>query len=669
MRVAVGIYFAVFVANASVAQPTRTPTDENEPKAEQKSPPELVMEDEFDAVELLELDIPIVVTASRHEQSITDVPYAISVITADDIRRSGARSIPDALRLAPGVDIAELSYGNYAVSPRGFASFNANKVLVLVDGRQIYDTLMSGTFWGAWPFQLEDIDQIEVIRGPAGVTWGANAVNGVINIITKDPDEQEGLTVSVGGGSRDTYKERVSYGLREGDLRLRFSAEHESSGGFKESTSAFGNLDDEYRNLRLGLHAIYEPDDENKYTYSVGSAVVDGNWPLPLASRLFRNPKAHAQANYVLGKWTHYIEEDNAFELTGYVNDFYLTSGLDWTDFRYQQLSLLLSHTFKPAEDQTFIWGLDTRWDLTSAANADPFMLAKDVVRSGSIGLYAQHEWRVAPLWMLHLGGRVEYDFYGGFHPTGRIALARKLEDGALVYGAVSRAFHMPAGPRRFLDFPVVGEFLQVTSERGLDPETLIAYEVGYRTKWWDRFDVDVNVFWNRYDDLLETIPELGPPGILQLKSKNGRSLSLYGVELGLKYAVSDSLTLLGNYTFQQTDTGLTELPGDAIYPPRHKFMAAVRYDVSDFWHLSSQLYYVGGVNGKDPSIPFITSHVGSYVRLDLGIIHEFDGDDASIAFGVRNLLDPDHPEGVGTGLDSAEVPRSLYVEYRVKIN
>ncbi len=153
-------------------------------------------EDEIDDIELLELEVPIVVTAARREQSITDVPYASSVITQEDIRWSGARSIPDALRLVPGVDVADLSFGSAAVSPRGFHGFLSRQILILVDGRQVYDSLFGGTLWGSWPFQLEDIERIEVIRGPGGVTWGANALNGVINIITKAPADQLGLTMS-----------------------------------------------------------------------------------------------------------------------------------------------------------------------------------------------------------------------------------------------------------------------------------------------------------------------------------------------------------------------------------------------------------------------------------------------------------------------------------------
>ncbi|RME40565.1 MAG: ligand-gated channel protein, partial [Planctomycetota bacterium] len=200
-----------------------------------------------DAIALMELDIPVVVTAARHEQKLSHVAYAMSVITAEDIRESGARTIADALRLVPGVDVADLSYGQTAVSPRGFHGFLANKTLVLVDGRQIYDSLFGGTLWQSWPFQLEDIERIEVIRGPGGVTWGANAVNGVINIITKDPDDQIGASLSLRGGSRGAFRQRLAYGAHAGAWRYRFSAEYESSDGFREGGSLLGRLDDDYK--------------------------------------------------------------------------------------------------------------------------------------------------------------------------------------------------------------------------------------------------------------------------------------------------------------------------------------------------------------------------------------------------------------------------------------
>ncbi len=403
-------------------------------------------EDGFADLSLEELmDVQVVVTASRRAQKITTVPYAISVITAEDIRRSGARSIPDALRLVPGVDVADLSFGNAAVSPRGFHGFLANQVLVLVDGRQIFDSLFGGTLWGAWPFQLEDIARIEVIRGPGGVTWGANAVNGVINIITKDPADQLGLTLSTSGGSRGIFKQHVGFGLQEGKLRMRISGEYERSDGFRKGGSILRNFEDDYKGGRFSLHAVYDKDEDNTFTFSAGSAVVDGGFPpTPLAGFGLRR-NSGSQASYVMGTWQRRIAGNDVIKLTGFVNDFQISPGLPQIDFRYQQIGLQLSHSFDLSQGHTRTWGIDTRADLLDAGNSDPFMLSKSFVSTGIVGLYLQDEWRLDPRWTLSLGGRVDYEFYGGLQPSARASLSYAVSDDVVIYGAVSRAFQMPA--------------------------------------------------------------------------------------------------------------------------------------------------------------------------------------------------------------------------------
>ena len=381
-----------------------------------------VDDDDFDMddIDLLELEVPVVVSASRRPQRLDTVPYAMSVITAADIRASGAHSIPDALRLVPGVDVADLTFGNAAVSPRGFHGFIASQVLVLVDGRQIYDSLFGGTVWGHWPFQMEDIERIEVIRGPGGVTWGANAVNGVINIITKDPGDQLGLTMSSRGGSRGTLGQRVAYGFRDGKLRVRVSAEYESSDGFNKGGSFLRSLDDDYKGGRLALHAIYDHGPDDTITISAGSAFVDGGFPATPQAGLGVRRNPGSQASYVLGKWVHRTSPDSEFEVTGYVNDFYASPGIPQIDYRYQQIGLQFAQTLRSEDNHTRTWGVDTRIDLLDGGNASPFMLSKNFVTTGIVGLYLQDEWRVAPKWMLSLGGRVDYEFYGGFQPSAR---------------------------------------------------------------------------------------------------------------------------------------------------------------------------------------------------------------------------------------------------------
>lgn len=621
-------------------------------------------------IELFDMDIPTVITAvSRRKQRLSEVPAAASVVSAEDIRRSGARSVPDALRLVPGMDVAELTYGQYAVSPRGLHSIYANRTLVLVDGRQIYDPMFSGTYWMAWPFQLEDIARIEVIRGPAGVAWGANAMNGVINIVTKDPADQLGVTVTAGGGSQGSHKEYLGYGFADDKLRMRVSGEMEGSDGFqKEGGLPFlSTFDDGLESAGGSVHAIYEASKRDTLTFSGGSRVVNENYPIPFFEQYARL-RPHSEASYLMANWSHEFAPDNTFELTGFVNDFHNRS-TTYTDYRYQQFALQLRHTFKPAEDHTLTWGIDSGFDLVDAGNSDPYMLSRSYVTGGVLGIYVEDEWQLAERWNLSLGARIDYDSYGGFQPSGRAALSYELSDDSLVYGAVSRAFHMPRGARRFLQIPVTFGILQTTADQDLDPETLLAYELGYRSRWLDdRLELNANVYWHDYDDLFLGKFRFGPPGLVRVNAENGDSFSMYGVELDSKFAVTDELTLLGHYTFQIPDSraGFNEI--GAISPPRHKFMIGARYSPFEDLHLSTHLHYVDNVEAREAENPITARHIDHYFRWDLRAEYEFWEDRASIAAGVRNLLDDHHPEGASVTINTGDVPRMIYAEFRLRL-
>lgn len=253
-----------------------------------------------DAIDLYELDVPIMVSVNRRKENIKTLPYAATVITAEDIRRAGARTVPDALRLAPGVDVSDLTSGTSAVSVRGMHGLLANTVLVLVDGRQIFDPMFGGTLWGNWPFQLEDIDRIEVIRGPAGVAWGANAATGIINIVTKDPNDQIGLTTTAGGGSRGWNKEHVGYGFKEDNLRMRVSTEYEATDGFRKGVSILGPFDDEYKGGRVGARGIWTPTKDDDVSFSFGNHILEGGvTPTPLALGGYRTSSSNA--NFLQG--------------------------------------------------------------------------------------------------------------------------------------------------------------------------------------------------------------------------------------------------------------------------------------------------------------------------------------------------------------------------------
>ncbi|MBP7934446.1 MAG: TonB-dependent receptor [Phycisphaerae bacterium] len=621
-----------------------------------------------DDIDLLTLEVPIVVTASRHEQKINTLPFAATIITAEDIRASGARNVPDALRLAAGVDVADITYNIAAVSPRGGQGALARKTLVLVDGRQVFDTLFGGTLWGNWPFQLEDIARIEIIRGPGGVTWGANAVYGVINIITKDPAEQQGLTVTGGGGSRGAQKEHLGYGFSDHKLRLRVSGEYEGSDGFRRGGSLLAGLEDDLKIGRSGVHAIYDAGPADKITLSGGHGLTDGGVSVAPLAKLFSSKNPTAQASFILGKWEHQVAPDNQFALNAYVNDYYACHGTRSVDYRYQQIALQFTDTIKNRDGHTLTWGLDTRTDLLDASNSDPYLMSKDFASTAIIGLYVNDEWQFAPRWRLDLGARIDYEFYGGFEPSGRVALSRELSDTSFVYAAVARAFQMPPLGIRFMQIPMLGGLAHMTSDQDVDAEQVIAYELGYRGEFFKRLQTNANLFCNQTDNMYIGHLRPGPPGLLQEYFENGVRGWTYGAELDARYPVNPQLTLLGNYTFERFDTNGSYRGAyiDEISQPRHKFMVGTRYSPLDRVHLSAHLYYVDSVSAVSPLFPQFRQSFDSYFRLDLRGEYEFWKDRGSVAVGVRNLLDPDHPEGSTAFSNHGEAPRMVYAEVRL---
>ncbi len=626
--------------------------------------------DDFEDIELLELDVPVVVTAARREEKITQVPYAVYIVTREDIRRAGALTIPDALRLVPGVDVAALSSNNSAVSPRGLHSFLSRMTLVLIDGRQAFDSFFGGEVWGAWPVQVEDIERIEVIRGPGGVTWGANAVNGVINIITRVPRDQQRFSSITTGGSRGLVQQYFRYGSTENGLRFRVSGEFGASDGFDVGGSLLRDLDDKYRKGSLALHAVIDATDRDSLTFSTGSSLVENGFP-PTPMALWHERQAGAQTNYALGRWQHQVAPGNSFEITGYVNNFWGSPGIRSANYRYQQYALQYAHTLRAGPRHTFSWGIDTRFDYVDASNADPHMLRQSRVRSGIVGLYLQDEWQFHERWRLNLGARIDYESYGGFQPSARTALSYQINERESAYAAISRAFQMPPAAFRFMATPFAAGLVQTTSVQDLDATPLLAYELGYRGRHFGRLDVGVALFWHEYGDITLFEPRLGPPALLNLQNRNLADASLYGIELDARFQATDDLTLLGNYTYQFLNwrSDLPYVYKDSIYPPDHKFMVGAHYDVLEDLHLAGHLYFVDGTKAPNPAFALVSRSIDSYFRLDLRAEYEFWDDRAAFAVGVQNLLDHHHPESSTLFLNDAEVPRTFFAQLRINFD
>ncbi len=255
--------------------------------------------------------------------------------------------------------------------------------------------------------------------------------------------------------------------------------------------------------------------------------------------------------------------------------------------------------------------------------------------------------------------------------------LSTQLTDSTALYGAVSRAFHTLCGATRFIEAPLLDGLGGLSTDPDIRPTTLLAYELGARGRYFGKLDLNANLFWNEYDDVYTFQPRFGPPGLVKFELMNNAQAAIYGAELEAKVALTKSLSLLGSYAYQQLawDSVGGIWQKDAMSPPQHQFMVGARYNpAADLHlplaglHLSSHLYYVDGVQAPNPEFPFVARDIAPYYRLDLLAEYEFWKKQASVAVGVKNLLDDHHPEGATLFLNSAEVPRMVWAELRIRI-
>jgi iron complex outermembrane receptor protein len=623
---------------------------------------------ELDSIALYDLEVPTVFSAARREERLDTVPYAMSVITAEDMRAAGVLRVPEALRLVPGVDVAALGMTNYAVSPRGLHGYISNLTLVLIDGRQIYDSLFGGTIWEAWNLPVDNIERIEVIRGPAGATWGTNAVNGVINIITKDPRGEDGLTYIQQGGLRGFHREQISYSWSDEKLAYRVTGEYESHDGVVRGGSLITPLDDFGWSTRGSFRLDYQANETDQWQFTGGHH--SGQNGQTATTAFFNQLTPYTRGSYLTLNWTRQVDVDNQISFFGYINDFAVSNGLPSVDYAYQQYALQFSHSCKSVDNQYFTWGIDTRLDQFDGSNADPFITDEAIIQSGIISIYAHNEWQVSDSWRLDLGGRVDYDSYFGFQWSGRTAMRYQIDERSSVYGAISRAYQSAPAAVRNLNLPIANPFVYLTVDQDVVSTDLLAYEIGYHTQPNEKFELGITPYWHEYDNISTNGLAAPPPGPIHLKNRTTAEASLYGVEVDARYRLSDNTLLLGNYTYQDVywRSKSNFIDSDYIRPPRHKFMTGVRNSPIENLHLSAHLYFTDCTSAADGADLIKPLRIDKVFRLDLRAEYEFWNDRAALAVGVQNLLDNHHYEGSTSFLNSSEVPRMVYAELRLSL-
>lgn len=581
-----------------------------------------------------------VTSVSRSAQSVGEAPAAIFVITADDMIRSGVRSIPAALRLAPNLQVARLDSANYAISARGFnhSSGTANKLLVLMDGRIVYTPLYSGVFWDEQNAIMEDLDRIEVVSGPGGALWGSNAVNGVINIVSRDAHETQGL-LATGGASESSRALGVRYGARFGDagaFRIYGLGLQRSVG---EPT--------EWVNSQLGFRADWGGASD---TFTLQGDIYQGRQDRLLGQV---NETEIAGGN-VLGRWSRRFDGGSEFVLQGYA---------DRTE--RQVSSGIVAEVDAGAIDAQFQFSIGAAHDVVVGAGArvtrDTFMpgpgtvfLNPDTRTLETFNVFAQDTIALTENLDLIAGLKLEENDYTGLEYMPSFRLAWRPDASSLVWAAVSRAVRTPARfDRDLINTGILAGGPDFVSE------TVIAYELGYRAQPSERFWYSVSTYFNVYDDL-RTV-EATSAFVFPLEVRNGMNGDTYGVEAWGSYSMANWWRLNAGLNWQQKDLELdpssADVFGVAFAGNDPEWQASLRslMDFGERTQFDLSARYVSALES-----PVVDEYVALDVRIGFRVTDDFE-----LSIAGYNLLDDGRAEFINPSLPPIEVSRSVFVSAR----
>jgi len=625
-----------------------------------------------------------VTSVSRREQKTSQAAAAIFVISREDIHRSGALNIPDLLRMVPGLDVAQIDAGKWAISARGFNGQYSNKLLVLIDGRTVYSPIFAGVFWDSQNVPVDRIERIEVIRGPGAAVWGSNAVNGVINIITQSAGDTQGGNITAGAGNASTGPETVRFGGKVRNLgAYRVSAEGFHLNALPTPTGLDGQ--DDWRLVRGGFRT--DTTMSAKDSLTTEGEMYQGNAGeiafFPVSMLPAENATAALRDRYsggsLLTRWNRTFSPDSETSLQVYFDrtarsDSTYNLGQNIVDIDFQH------HIIRGAR-QDIVWGLGYR---VSSDEINPTLRISATPQSRLTQLFssfAQDEIAILHDRVhLSLSARLEHNDYTGFdlQPSARMVWTPDSKNS--IWVAVSHADRTPA--RSDTDFRVNFEVLPGSPETGNLPmlvslfgnpnqknEQLTAFETGYRTTLTSRFSLDSTVFYNRYHDLESVEPgatriETNPAPIhLLIPESFGNSLfgETHGIETFANWKVMRSWTLNPGYTFfaihlhELAGSQDGSIPGTQGGTPDHQ--AQLRSSVSLPWNLqwNASAYFVNRLPAQ--SIP-------SYTRFDTGLSW-LVGERVSLSLVGQNLLKDLHPEysGPNSTVQSGLMRRAAYAK------
>jgi len=616
-----------------------------------------------------------VTSVAKRKTKLNESPAAVAVITQEDIRRLGITSIPDALRLVPGVDVAQINSHEWSVSVRGFVNEFANKLLVLVDGRSIYDNGFGGVLWYAQDLPIEDIDRIEVIRGPGASLWGANAVNGVINIITKSAKDTQGALVSVEGGTLDQPSTTIRYGgTLATNLYYRAYAKVLNSDGLV--TSGGQSAPDRTLEARAGGRIDWDPTDADKFTLQgdfYRARLVENLDDYSIAAPYYRNYNAvdYDAGGNILGRWAHDFSDTQSISLQTYYDRF--TDEQAEAIGKQTTFDIDVQHRFALGGRNEITWGLGYRDTTTDYSPSDFVSWSSTTAHDHLYSCFLQDEISIIRNRLkLTLGSKLEHNDYTGFEvePSGRLLWTPTERQS--VWAAISRAIRTPSWSEMHAD-TTLGVVPASQSPSGqelvfksmgnpdLESESLIAYELGYRIEASKHVSFDIAAYYNQYDGVLDYGPLAYSPNPSQPYSQfstteeNMTTGDTFGAEFSAHWDVTDHWHLTANYAWLNM-----RFPSHSIAyhsGPEHQAQLRSTLDLPCNLELNGAASFVDRVDAST-----LTGEVDipSYVRLDVGLVWHAT---KNLELGVwgQNLAEDHHAEYTSykTALIT-EIPRSV---------
>jgi iron complex outermembrane receptor protein len=586
--------------------------------------------------DLVNQDVTIV---SRRAEKLSASPSAVQVITGEEIHRSGATSLPEALRLAPNLEVAQVNSHDWAISARGFNNTLANKLLVMIDGRTVYTPLDAGVFWDVQNVLLDNIARIEVVSGPGGTLWGANAVNGVINIVSKSARDTQGLLVEGGGGSLLQDFGAVRYGGGNGtNLFYRVYAQR-----FDRNDTVFpdgSDATDFWDMSQGGFRMDWYQSDAN--TLTVQGDAYSG-------SEASTNGDTFVDGQNVLARWSHVISDTSDLSIQAYFDRTWREVPDSFAE-DLKTYDLDLQHRFALGEQQSVTWGGGYRLMADQVQNSAALAFIPPDRNMQLFSAFVQDEIMLVPdRLQLTLGTKMEHNDFSGFEfqPSGRLAWTP--DDWQTFWAAVSRAVRAPSRIDSDVRLPETPPY-QLKGAADFDSETVLAYEAGYRVRPASRVSLSLAAFYNDYNNL-RSLDQLTPTNFV---IGNGFRGQTWGMELSGTYQATEWWRLRGGYTYLNK---LVWTHGADVTPsiregndPENQVLLQSILDLPAHFQLDLVGRYVDTLH--DP-------HVPSYVSLDARLGWWYKGN-LEISIVGKNLLDNQHPE-FGDVATRQEIPRSVF--------